>query len=186
MASFPSNLIPVGLDILKYRGDVMQETLSFIGLGKLGLCMATCFAVKGYQVVGIDINENVVNSLNKGIAPIVEPRLQEFISKAGSNLRATTNYEDAINKTDITFIMVATPSKTDGTFSNEYIETVLQSLSQLLKKSDKKYHLFVLSSTVMPGSIEESFIPLIEKYSGRKLNIGFGVCYSPDLVALGK
>ncbi len=164
----------------------MKEPLSFIGLGKLGLCMATCLAVKGYEVIGIDINKNVVKSLNKGISPIVEPQLQEFITKAGNNLRATTSYEDAIDKTDISFIMVATPSKSDGTFSNEHVEAVLKSLSQLLKKSDKKYHLFVVSSTVMPGSIEETLIPLIEKYSGRILNGGFGVCYSPDLVALGK
>jgi len=164
----------------------MTETLSFIGLGKLGLCMATCFAMKGYKVIGIDINENIVKSLNKGIAPIIEPHLQENITKAGNYLRATTNYEDVISKTDITFIMVATPSKPDGSFSNEYVEASLINLAQMLKKSDKKYHIFVVSSTVMPGSIEESFIPLIEKYSGRKLNDGFGLCYSPDLVALGK
>jgi UDPglucose 6-dehydrogenase len=164
----------------------LKETLSFIGLGKLGLCMAACLAVKGgYKVIGIDVNENVVNSFKKGVAPIVEPRLQEYINKAGKNLIATTSYQEAIAKTDITFIMVATPSKPDGSFSNEYVEASLKSLSELLKKSNKKYHLFVISSTVMPGSIEASFIPLIERFSERKLNIGFGVCYTPDLVALG-
>jgi UDPglucose 6-dehydrogenase len=54
-----------------------------------------------------------------------------------------------------------------------------------LGKSSKPYHLFVISSTVMPGSTNASFIPIIEKYSGRKLNQGFGVAYDPDFVALG-
>jgi UDPglucose 6-dehydrogenase len=161
------------------------EKISFVGLGKLGLCLACCFAVKGYEVIGIDINENVVNSVNKGISPIVEPRLQEFITKAGANLRATKNYKQAILETDITFILVATPSNPDGSFSNKHIEMSLKSLADCLKESNKKQHLFVISSTVMATSIENSFIPLIEKHSGRKLNDGFNVCYDPDFVALG-
>lgn len=166
--------------------DLNTDKISFIGLGKLGLCMAMCFAVKGkYDVIGIDINENVVNSLNKGISPIVEPRLQEFINEAGKKFRATLNNEEAITKTDITFVMTATPSLPDGSFSSQQVENVLTDLAKTLKKSPKKYHLFVLSSTVMPGSINEKFIPLLEKHSGRKLNEGFGFCYSPDLVALG-
>lgn len=164
----------------------MTDKLSFIGLGKLGLCMAACFAVKGkYEVIGIDINKHVVDSVNKGISPIVEPRLQEFITEAGSRLRATMSPEEAITETDVSFIMPATPSLPDGSFSNQYVEDVLTSLAKTLRKNTKKYHLFVISSTVMPGSIDGSFIPLLEKHSGRKLNVGFGVCYSPDLVALG-
>ncbi len=163
----------------------MINKISLVGLGKLGLCMAACFAAKGFETIGIDINENVVNSINAGVAPIVEPGLQELISKAGKSLRATNNHEEAINETDITFIMVSTPSNPDGTFSNRYVESALKSLAESFGKSDKKYHLFVISSTVMPGSTVEQFIPLVEQHSGKKLNIDFGICYDPDFVALG-
>ena len=147
--------------------------------------MAACLAVKGNKVIGIDINREVVDLVNNGISPIVEPRLQEFINKAGDNLVTTQNYEGAINQTDITYVMVSTPSNDDGTFSNRYVESALQSLAEALDKSDKKFHTFVISCTVMPGSTETSFIPLIEKASGRRLNDGFAICYDPDFVALG-
>lgn len=162
-----------------------MNMISVVGLGKLGQCIAVCFAVKGYEVIGIDIDENTVNSINNGVSSIVEPRLQEFILKAGDKLKATLNHEEAIDKTDITFIMVSTPSNPDGSFSNRNVESVLKSLAEALGKSDKKYHLFVISCTVMPGSIEESFIPLIEQISGRILNDGFGICYNPYFIALG-
>ena len=165
----------------------MTERLSLIGLGKLGLCLAACFAEKGFETIGVDIEERVVNSVNQGKAPWFEPQLDDFLARhGGKTLRATLHHREAIEKTDITFVLVATPSNPDGSFSNRFVESALRSLSEALKESKKEHHLFVISSTVMPGSIESSFIPLIEQYSGRKLNQGFSVCFDPDFVALGK
>ena len=163
----------------------MADKISLVGLGKLGLCMASCFAAKGFETIGIDIDENIVNAINAGKSPIIEPGLQELITKAGKRFKATLNHEEAINETDVTFIMVSTPSNTDGTFSNKYIESALKSLAESFRKSNKKYHLFIVSSTVMPGSTVDKFIPIIEQYSGKKLNVDFGLCYDPDFVALG-
>jgi UDPglucose 6-dehydrogenase len=115
----------------------------------------------------------------------VEPGLQELINTAGKRLRATLSHEEAITKSDVTFVLVATPSNSDGSFSNGYVESTLKSLGGALSRHSKRYHLFVINSTVMPGSIEETLIPLLEEFSGRKLNVGFGVCYCPELVALG-
>ena len=108
--------------------------LSLVGLGKLGLPMAACFAVKGFETIGIDYNKNVVDSINNGLSPIIEPGLQEFIDKAGDRLEATQSYEEAISETDVTFIMVSTPSNPDGSFSNEYIESALKSLAECFGK----------------------------------------------------
>jgi len=162
-----------------------KKKISVVGLGKLGLPLAACFAARGFKTIGIDINEKVVESLNQGISPIVEPKLQEFITKFRKNFRTTKNIQEAITETDVTVILVATPSDPNGNFSNKYVESALKSLSENLKKSGKRYHLFVISSTVMPGSIGKRLIPIIEKHSGRKLNVGFGVGYVPDFVALG-
>jgi len=162
------------------------DTISLVGLGKLGLCLAAIYAKKGKTVIGIDVIPSVVENINNGISPIVEPGLSEIIAEAGGKkLLATFEHKRAIEESDITIILTATPSLTDGSFSNVHIEDALKVLSQDLGKSQKTYHLFVISSTVMPGSIENSFIPLIEKYSGRKINKGFGICYDPDFVALG-
>jgi UDPglucose 6-dehydrogenase len=162
-----------------------MNTISVVGLGKLGQPLAACFAARGFETIGIDIDERVVDSINHGVATVIEPGLQELIARAGRRLRATQNHEEAIGQTDVTFILVPTPSDSDGNFSNRYLELALKSLAASLGRSNKEYHLFGIRSTVMPGSTEEKLIPIIEEHSGRKLNVGFGVCYSPELVALG-
>lgn len=167
------------------KKSLNRKKISLVGLGKLGLPLAVCFASRGFKTIGVDINEKIVESLNGGISPIMEPKLQEFITKFRKKFRATTNIQEAITETDITIILVATPSDPDGNFSNKYVESALESLSKVLKKNGKKYHLFVISSTLMPGSINRRLIPIIERHSGRKINIGFGVGYVPDFVALG-
>jgi len=164
----------------------MTERLSVVGLGKLGLCLAACFSEKGFEVLGIDIEEKVVQAINYGIAPWFEPGLDALIARhGGKNLRATAHHKEAIEKTDITFVLMATPSNADGSFSNRFIESALRCLAEALAESKKDHHLFVISSTVMPGSTDAIFIPILERYSGRKLNQGFEVCYDPDFVALG-
>ncbi len=164
----------------------MNEKLSLVGLGKLGLCLASCLAEKGFDVLGIDIEEDVVKSVNAGKAPWFEPGLADLLAKhGGKTLRATTQHREAIEQTDITFVLVATPSNSDGSFSNRFAESALRSLGEGLRENSKREHTFVISSTVMPGAVEASLIPTIEKYSGRKLNQGFSLCYDPDFVALG-
>lgn len=159
--------------------------LSVIGLGKLGVCSAACFAFKGFEVIGVDINKDFVDTINKGIAPVYEPKLQELITLVKGKLRATRDYKEAIGKSDITFIIVPTPSRQDGHFSDKYIQDSLKHLSIALREANKEYHLFVITSTVSPGTIDENLIPLIESVSGKKLNKDFGVCYNPEFIALG-
>jgi len=159
--------------------------LSVIGLGKLGSCSAACFAAKGFKVVGVDINNQIINKKKNGKAPVYEPRLQEMIKLAGRRLRATQDYSEAIANSDITFLIVPTPSRQDGHFSDKYLLDALGHLCVGLKKSDKKNHLFVITSTVSPRTTKEVLIPFIENKSGRKLNKGFSICYNPEFIALG-
>ncbi len=164
----------------------MTDRISVIGLGKLGLSLAACLADRGFEVWGVDIDEQVVESLRGGKCPVVEPGLAEMVGRcAGRSLRVSTSYREAMDNSEVTFVIVPTPSKPDGSFSNEFIEAALRGLGRELKESKKKSHLFVISSTVTPGATNECFIPLIEEFSGRKLHEGFEVCYDPDFVALG-
>lgn len=163
----------------------MVDKVSVVGLGKLGLGLALCMAEGGIETLGVDVNENVINSINSGQTPIVEPGYQELISGLGERFRATGSHAEAIEKTDTTFILVATPSIGDGRFSNRNVKSALKSLAEAFGKSQKPYHLFVISSTVVPGSTDKTFIPIIEQYSGRKYREDFDVCFDPDFVALG-
>ncbi len=164
----------------------MAERISVVGLGKLGLCLAACFAERGFETIGVDIEQGVVDAVNEGRAPWYEPRLDELLAlHGGQRLRATVHHKEAIEQTDVTVLLVATPSNSDGSFSNRFLQAALRSLAEALNESGKEHHQFVISSTVMPESTNSVFIPLIEKHSERKLNHGFSVCYDPDFVALG-
>jgi UDPglucose 6-dehydrogenase len=163
-----------------------NRTVSVIGLGKLGLCLAASYAKRGIDVLGVDVLPEVVKAVNQGRTVLREPGLPELVSEfGGKRLRATLSHPEVIEQTDVSCIMVHTPSDDDGHFSNLYVLRALQALGESLKESNKPYHLFIINSTVMPGSMEGEIIPLLESTTGRKLNEGFGLCYSPELVALG-
>ena len=163
-----------------------NRAISVIGIGKLGLCLAASFAKRGIDVLGVDVLPEVVTALNQGRTMVCEPGLPELLAEfGGKRLRATLSHTEAIEQTDVSYITVPTPSTDDGRFSNRYVLSALEPLGHSLRMSSKAYHLFVINSTVMPGSMEGEVIPLLETATGRKLNEGFGLCYSPELVALG-
>ena len=164
----------------------MKTKISFVGLGKLGLPLATNLAKKGFKVLGIDVNDDTISKLNNGKAPWIERDLQSNIDKAKNNITYTTNYTNAYDS-DTSIILVNTPTnKKDGSFSNIYVEQSLISLCNNFIQNGKKSHHFILSSTVMPRSIKDTFIPLIESITGWVLNKEFGFSYVPDFVAIGK
>lgn len=158
--------------------------LSIIGLGKLGAPMAAVMAEKGHTVIGVDISPGFVNALNQGRAPVNEPGLEELIRKNRGRLAATTDCIDAVAATDVTFIMVPTPSDGDGAFSLRYVLAAGDSIGQALRKKNK-YHLVALSSTVMPGSTGGRLLPALEYASGKRCGDDFGLCYNPEFIALG-
>lgn len=163
----------------------MKYNISFIGLGKLGLPLATNFARYGKKVLAIDLNESLLETLNNKKAPWIETGLQENIDNAEDNITYTNSYSEVADA-DNTIILVNTPSvERDGSFSNEYVISALTSTCNEIVKKGKDSHNFILSSTVMPGSIYSEFIPLIESITGWTLGEQFNFSYVPDFVAIG-
>ncbi len=159
--------------------------ISVIGLGKLGVCMAACFADRGFPTLGVDLNGQTVDQLNHGVAPVVEPGLQDLLAKNRHKLRATTRHDDAIRDSDVSFIIVPTPSEENGQFSVHFVRNAVRELGDSLKRSEKEYHLFVITSTMSPGTSDRHIAPLLESISGLKINRRFGLCYNPEFIALG-
>ena len=106
-----------------------MDVLSVVGLGKLGACTAACLAARGFDVLGIDINSDLVQAINRGVAPVYEPGLQDLIASAGPRLRATQDYGRAIDESDVTFLIVPTPVQPDGVFSDAHLREALSGLS---------------------------------------------------------
>lgn len=157
--------------------------ISVIGLGKLGLPLAASAAAKSFFVHGVDINKQVVDDLNKGKTYLKEPGLQELVAKNKKQLDATANIKEAVLDSDITFIITPTPSKSNGYFSLSFIKSAVKDIAKVLKKK-RSYHLVVVVSTVMPGATDE-IKAFLERWSGKSCGRDFGLCYSPEFIALG-
>lgn len=158
--------------------------ISVIGLGKLGLCTAACFASKGHRVTGVEKNMDFVDKLQSRCCPIDETGLEGLLEKCWDNLTVTSYMSVAVRESDITLIIVPTPSKSDGRFTNKYVEAVLKSIGPELKDKDT-FHVVDVVSTVMPGSCQQQFRPLLEKLSGKVCGEDFGLVYNPEFIALG-
>ena len=158
--------------------------VSVIGLGKLGSPLAAVLASKGHEVVGVDLNPEFVRLINEGRAPVQEPRLQELIDAGRSRLRATLDLEEATLQSDISFVIVPTPSDAKGVFTNKYVLEAVVGIGQALRKKDS-YHVVNITSTVMPGSTGGEIRHALESSSGRVVGKNVGLCYNPEFIALG-
>jgi UDPglucose 6-dehydrogenase len=162
----------------------VRVRISVVGLGKLGAPLAAVMASKGHEVVGVDLNKGFVAKINEGVAPVQEPRLQELIDASKGRLRATTDYADAIANTDISMVIVPTPTDRTGAFSNDYLLASMDEIGRALKQK-QSYHVVVITSTVMPGATESVIRERLERASGRTVGVDLGLCYNPEFIALG-
>ena len=158
--------------------------ISVFGLGKLGLCTAACFAARGHQVMGFDADPKVAAALRARQNPIRETGLDELLAQAWPNLVIGDDPFTMVRDTEISLIVVPTPSLPDGRFSNRAVETVLGAIGPGLRHQDA-FHVVDVVSTVMPGTCDEVFRPLLEKLSGKICGRDFGLVYNPEFIALG-
>jgi len=158
--------------------------ISVVGLGKLGSPIVAVLAAKGYDVVGIDANPDFVEKINNHIAPVEEPQLQEFLTEHKARISATSDWTEAIAGTDITTVIVPTPSGVDGAFRNDYVLSVMDEVGRVLAKKSG-YHLVVVHSTTMPGSVGGPIRQRLERAAGRKVGPNLGLCYNPEFIARG-
>jgi len=162
----------------------MIDRVSIIGLGKLGASMAAAFAFRGFTVVGVDVNQTAVDLVNQGRAPVQETDLDETITEFKERIRATLSHEEAVLASDISFVIVPTPSDERGAFSLQYAEWAFKEIGKAIGKKNS-YHNVILTSTVLPGSTRNALLPILERESEKQAGTGFGLCYSPEFIALG-
>jgi len=160
--------------------------LAIFGLGYVGTVSAACLARNGHKVVGVDVNPQKVEMIADGRAPIVEPQLQDLIKNGVRSgcLKATTNVEEAIAETDVALICVSTPSLPNGDLNSQFLETVAGEIGQCLAGLQRRYTV-VVRSTALPGTMRQSFIPVLEERSGKSTGSDIGICYHPEFLREG-
>jgi UDPglucose 6-dehydrogenase len=158
--------------------------VNVVGLGKLGAPLAAVLASRGFSVIGLDVNKMLVDALNTGKMPIVEPQLNELIAANRARLTATMDANAAVQNSDASFVIVPTPSDATGFFSNRFVLQAMDTLGKALRNKTG-YHMVVITSTVMPGSTGSEIKAALETASGRKVGPDLGLCYNPEFIALG-
>jgi GDP-mannose 6-dehydrogenase len=157
--------------------------ISIFGLGYVGAVCAGCLSARGHHVIGVDISPTKIALINQGKSPIVEPGLDELLHRGVDTgfLYGTTDVEAAVLASELSFIAVGTPSKRNGDLDLGYMESVCTQIGTALRdKSDR--HTVVVRSTVLPGTVKNVVIPLLEAASGKKAGIDFGVATNPEFL----
>lgn len=166
--------------------------ISIFGLGYVGCVGAACLAKLGHTVVGVDVNENKVRLMNEGKPTIIEEGIADLCKEAHDKglMTATTVAAEAIMKTDISFIVVGTPSSPEGHLNLNYVYTVAGRIGRALKDKfagpnrPKNMHLIAIRSTVLPGT-NKKVGEIIEQESGLKRGRDFTIVSNPEFLREG-
>ncbi|MFP3871951.1 MAG: UDP-glucose dehydrogenase family protein [Candidatus Natronoplasma sp.] len=159
--------------------------ISIIGTGYVGLVTGVGFAHHGHEVTCVDIDEEKVKKINAAEPPIYEEGLEDMLQKVVSagKLSATTDTEEAVLDTELTFICVGTPSGEDGGVDTSYVEKAARDIAKALKKKEE-YHVVCVKSTVTPGTTDEKVQPILEE-SGKTVGEDLGLGMNPEFLREG-
>jgi len=157
------------------------------GTGYVGLTTAVCLASKGHLTYCVGRSKEKIEKINRGFPIIYEKSLEEMLKNTlgKGKLKPTTDLKEAVLNSDVSFICVGTPSKTDGGIDLSQIKEASEKIGQALAKKNN-YHVVVVRSTVVPGTTEELVMPNLERFSGKKAGVDFGVCMNPEFLREGQ
>lgn len=157
--------------------------IAIVGTGYVGLVSGACFAEMGIDVTCIDTDKGKIDALQEGVVPIYEPGLEEIVrknSKAG-RLHFTTRLETVLDRTEVIFSAVGTPSDEDGSADLSHVIEVARTVG----KNMNRYLVFVTKSTVPVGTSKKIKAVIEEELCKRELNVEFDVASNPEFLKEG-
>ena len=163
-----------------------MKNIAVVGVGYVGLVTGTCLADLGHRVVCLDVNEERIANLNKGILPIYEPGLEEVVRRNvnAGRLSFTTDYAEAINgaspdaAAEFVFIAVGTPSAVDGKADLDYVRRAAESIAEVMD-----HPIIVVNKSTVPVGTGDWTADIIK--SKQKRPIKFNVVSNPEFLREG-
>lgn len=160
--------------------------ISIFGLGYVGAVSLACLGRDGHRVIGVDIDAAKLDLIKAGKTPVVEEGMVDLMAQVVGNGRVsvTSNIAEALHASEVSLICVGTPSASNGSQDQSALVRVTEQMGAALR--DKPgVHMFVFRSTVVPGTVEDVLLPLLEKVSGKKEGMGFHACFQPEFLREG-
>ncbi|MDY9922513.1 UDP-glucose/GDP-mannose dehydrogenase family protein [Methanobacterium sp.] len=157
--------------------------ITIIGAGYVGLVTATCFSEMGNIVYGLDIEDDKIESLKKGIIPIYEPGLEELLLKNQSkgDLIFTNNLKEGLDNSNICFIAVGTPTGQDGSANLQYVLTAAKDIGQLID-----HDLIVVNKSTVPvGTADKVKATILKELEQKNLKLNIEVVSNPEFLKEG-
>jgi UDPglucose 6-dehydrogenase len=152
-----------------------------IGLGFVGLSLAVFLASKKQQTVGIDIDSLKIEKILKNQLPFYEPGLKKILDKVlNKNLKISNKFED-IKDCDFIFLTVGTPLNKKNEIDTKMVSNAAKEIGKNLKNTNKN-PIIVIKSTVIPGTLQNVILPIIEKNSNKKNGLDFGIISNPEFL----
>lgn len=163
-----------------------RQTIAVFGLGCVGAVSAACLAKTGYAIIGVDPQRSKVDLINSGVPPIVEEDMAELIREAAEmkRLRATPDAVAAVAESALSLVCVGTPGRPNGSLDLSGIARVCEEIGAALRRIDQ-FHVVVIRSTVLPGTISALVRPTLERASGKKAGVDFGLAVNPEFLREG-
>ena len=155
--------------------------IAVVGLGFVGLSISSVLASKNYNIVGIDIDNQKCSDIRNGWLPLFEPNLENTLRIGLKKKLTISNNFSLIKNCDIIFVTVGTPQKSNGAIELSMIKKATTTIGQIIRKSKKNPTIFI-KSTVVPGTTQDVILPILEKTSGKKANIDFGLISNPEFL----
>jgi len=160
--------------------------VSIFGLGYVGAVSVACLARDGHTVVGVDVDESKLALISAGKTPVVEEGMVELMAKvaASGNVTVTSDAAQALLATDVSLLCVGTPSAPNGSQDQGAVTRLAAQLGRALRDKPGT-HTFVFRSTLVPGTVEDVLVPILERESGKKEGRDFYTCFQPEFLREG-
>ena len=159
--------------------------ITVIGLGFVGLSLTSVLASRGNNVIGIDVDVEKCRKIRNGITPFFEPGLEKML-RIGLKKKLTISDDFSLVKDcDMIFVAVGTPQKSNGAIELSMIKKAMTSIGRILAKS-KNAPIVFIKSTVIPGTMQNVILPILEKRSGKKAGKEFGLISNPEFLQESK
>ena len=155
--------------------------IAVIGLGFVGLTLSSVLASRGITTIGIDSDRKKCSKIAKGIPTFFEPNLEKTLKKALKKNLIITDKLSSINNCDFIFITVGTPQKKNGEIDLSFIKIVVRNVGKLISKNKKK-PIILIKSTVIPGTMKNVVLPILERNSKKKAGKDFGLISNPEFL----